>query len=524
MKLVLLAIILFISFFSVAQEYNCLQQRVKPFYTNGNGYLRGMRIDSISVSGSDTIYHPYHTPRGQYLYLLDSTGGSWLGKNVIKHANGAFVFDDIWHDSVVIKTQAILGDSWVFYRDTTNVSYKATVTLVDTMTIMGAIDSVKAIAIEADTNGHINSSDPVNNFEIILSKAHGFVQVFDLYTFPYHKPGNVAAGIMTYDYYLDLVEGDLACVCDMGTSPNSASTANSVFRLAPFHNPTFMELNSFSVGEVLEFNDLLSAYNGQSNTNTQTLDTILSKTTTASSVSYTMIQSSLITHIYYTGTADTTTYAFSRDTATATYDTTLLIDTTLMPEEWNVNYFYHFFPQTSYDSGKNCPEAVLVVDVNNIAYPTGQVVFEYLMGTGNGAYIGNTTKTYSLGFGLSAISMNNWTNGTGYGPWGSETASYNYIYDRDSSCGNYQSINSLTVNQVPSPTTEIHVFPNPVHDLLNINATGLLTNVVITNVIGQTLFNNGWNADKAQVDVSGFPVGIYFVKVNGGMIAKFLKQ
>lgn len=132
-----------------AQNYQCLQPGVKHYFTNGNGYLRGMRIDSVETQGDSTIYFPYHTPRG-YLHsappsTLDSTGGSWLGKSVVQRADGTFLFDNLWHDTVVIKTQANVGDSWVFYHDTTTLFYQASLMAIDTMTVLGFVDSVKKI-------------------------------------------------------------------------------------------------------------------------------------------------------------------------------------------------------------------------------------------------------------------------------------------------------------------------------------------------------------------------------------------
>jgi len=339
MKKVLLLAFLLAVYCCNAQNYQCLQAGVKPYYTNGNGYLRSMRIDSITASGTDTIYYPYHTPRGGYS-MLDSNGGSWLGKNVIKQATGRFLFDDIWNDTVVINTQASLGSTWTFFEDTTLVSYKATVTAIDTMTILGTVDSIKKITIEADTNGVINPSDPVNTFEIILSKNNGFVQVFDLYTFPYHIPGNINWGMQGYDYYFDLVTGSLPCICDGPLPFNYVTTANSIFHVVSLHNPTKMELYNFSVGEITEFQDHQSY--PEADIYKTTLDTILSRTSAVTSVTYTLaehISDSTISTIPGGSSSSNTL-----DTVSGFADTTRLLNLTILPEEWKAPYFYHYFP------------------------------------------------------------------------------------------------------------------------------------------------------------------------------------
>src|SRR5436309_12088894 len=113
MKYLLLPALFFLaSYCSSAQNYKPLQPGKMPFFTNGNHYLRGMRIDSVRTMGSDTVYYPYHTPRGYYgcgsWAALDTMGGSWLGKKVIQKPNGDFLFDNMWGDTVLIKTRAHL--------------------------------------------------------------------------------------------------------------------------------------------------------------------------------------------------------------------------------------------------------------------------------------------------------------------------------------------------------------------------------------------------------------------------------
>ncbi len=207
MKKAFLFIFLFSAYFTNAQNYQCLQSGVKHYFINGNGYLRGIRIDSVKTFGSTTFYYPFHTRRGSYdgtpytMPLLDSNGGSWLGKKVQQLSDGTFIFDSYWNDSVIIKTQANIGDSWILYSDTSNLWYKATLIGIDTMTVLGTVDSIKKILVTAQNPSGIVTSDPLDSFQIFLGKNHGFVQVFDLYTFPYHKPDSVYR--VGLDFFLD---------------------------------------------------------------------------------------------------------------------------------------------------------------------------------------------------------------------------------------------------------------------------------------------------------------------------------
>src|SRR5690606_34543387 len=97
-------------------DYQCLQGGVKRYYEGK--HLRGMRIDSIVVEGSDLVYYPFRSCRGNINSLfpvLDTNGGSWLGKRVVLKADGSTLFDNLWGDTVVIKSQANVGESWIFY-------------------------------------------------------------------------------------------------------------------------------------------------------------------------------------------------------------------------------------------------------------------------------------------------------------------------------------------------------------------------------------------------------------------------
>ena len=66
--------------------------------------------------------------------------------------------------------------------------------------------------------------------------------------------------------------------------------------------------------------------------------------------------------------------------------------------------------------------------------------------------------------------------------------------------------------------------PNPAHQFLNISTEQAISNVVVTNLIGQQMIvKNCWGT-KLQVDVSSLPTGVYFLKVNNMETVKFLKE
>ena len=71
---------------------------------------------------------------------------------------------------------------------------------------------------------------------------------------------------------------------------------------------------------------------------------------------------------------------------------------------------------------------------------------------------------------------------------------------------------------------EIALYPNPATTALTIKAQNPINQITITNVLGQTIFSNEYNANTVQVNVAGLPTGVYFVKVNGNEVRKFVKE
>ncbi len=74
-----------------------------------------------------------------------------------------------------------------------------------------------------------------------------------------------------------------------------------------------------------------------------------------------------------------------------------------------------------------------------------------------------------------------------------------------------------TIAGVNAPSPETHdkilVFPNPATNGLIVSSSGdLITQISITNLIGQTVLSRQYNANQAQIDVSSFHSGVYFSK------------
>jgi hypothetical protein len=59
-------------------------------------------------------------------------------------------------------------------------------------------------------------------------------------------------------------------------------------------------------------------------------------------------------------------------------------------------------------------------------------------------------------------------------------------------------------------------YPNPVENILNLQANEEISSAVVYNVLGQEVYNANINALNATIDMASFASGAYFVKVNVG--------
>lgn len=82
------------------------------------------------------------------------------------------------------------------------------------------------------------------------------------------------------------------------------------------------------------------------------------------------------------------------------------------------------------------------------------------------------------------------------------------------------------------PTTGISILakqdfsmlPNPANHYLTINANEMINKVEIFNVVGQKVFSQQYSANKISIDISSFQKGLYFIKLNDGLVQKLIKE
>ena len=97
-----------------------------------------------------------------------------------------------------------------------------------------------------------------------------------------------------------------------------------------------------------------------------------------------------------------------------------------------------------------------------------------------------------------------------------------YFSDGVNHCIRKLSYQTTLVKEVIKQSS-IAIYPNPATTELTISSTDKITNITITNLLGQTFYNHIYNTEKIQVDVANLPKGMYLIKVNGSEVRKFVK-
>ncbi len=150
----------------------------------------------------------------------------------------------------------------------------------------------------------------------------------------------------------------------------------------------------------------------------------------------------------------------------------------------------------------------ITITVNNTPPPSGS--FNQIMVQGsilsNLVITGQNIQWYSTPFGGTPLPLNTLlVNGTTY--YASQTINGCESQDR------LPVIVQVTLSNNEFDTINIVYYPNPVIDIITVKASTELKNAKICNLLGQTIFQQRFNSNEIQLNMSNIPTGTYFVIV-----------
>jgi hypothetical protein len=171
-----------------AQNYSVLQTERTFLYEGSEGYIYGMRVDSVSQQGEDVVFHLLKNLQATDYYCFIPEGPSWMGNKILMRANGESIFYNINNEPVTIKTRANLNETWNCYT-TASLSFRATVSSIEMGEILGLPDSLKTLSFQALNADGQNIAHPVNELQVVLSKNYGMQKTLNFYNFPQQDAG-----------------------------------------------------------------------------------------------------------------------------------------------------------------------------------------------------------------------------------------------------------------------------------------------------------------------------------------------
>jgi len=164
------------------------QNGYQTVYSNRTAYFQGeynlvetLKIDSCKFI-NDSILFPSRTLQliGDECY--DPFGGGWAGKKIIINDEWNYFFNDE-NDTVKIKTNAVLNETWNLFLKP-DITITATVTNLDTITVLGVIDSVKTITLHVYDNTMKPQPHGLEGTTIAISKHSGLTKTLNFTYFP----------------------------------------------------------------------------------------------------------------------------------------------------------------------------------------------------------------------------------------------------------------------------------------------------------------------------------------------------
>ncbi len=445
---------------SFGQNYQTVRSNGISYFEDDDNYVSCIRIDSVK-SETDSVLYPFAVIQEIGDGCYSPYAASWIGSRVIVKESGENLFFNKNNDTIIIKTQAVVGDTWNAYNVNDSLIVKANVTAHDTMTILGLADSVKTIEFQA-YNGSMDSMDnSINGLSIKISKNYGIVQTLNFYLFPGFEGGVFP--------YLENEEYSL-----VGLSNPEVG----------LQNLTWFDINDFQVGDEIHV-----LYESLSNGSTitefykKTICKYLERTDYSDSIVYT----------YYLKESVNDT-SVSEDTVTTTIKADSLFDR--LPCEPYVS--------DSYVSSLYMINASILTKVESSGEftSTTESCWEELIDDANCSY------SFEKGLGGPYYSCD--------GVGGAVNRSLVYYKKSDVTWGTELNITAISeVDQIKN----ISFYPNPANDIIylnfeNSNYSNYCINIY--NIEGRLLKSEKVEATDLKLEVSDLPGGIYFMKIASG--------
>ncbi|MDD3630116.1 MAG: M14 family zinc carboxypeptidase [Bacteroidales bacterium] len=178
------------------------------------------------------------------------------------------------------------------------------------------------------------------------------------------------------------------------------------------------------------------------------------------------------------------------------------------------SYYYYFY---DWEIEEKCESPLIPIYINVIDLPTAEFSYEI---NGNNVIFSNLSQNADSSY---------WDFGDG-----------NYSYDTDpthtynngssfivrlivtNDCGSDTMTETINITNINDLDEEKITFVNIDNNLI-IHSQNLITNIQITNILGQTFYDKDVNDNICEISMQTWKAGIYLIKINNKKFYKFIK-
>lgn len=455
---------------SLGQHYQTIYSNRVAYFDNADKNIKCIRIDSVRHT-RDSVFFPFYEILETSESCYTPNKASWIGKSVTIKENGVNAFVSQTGDTIALHTGAHTGDKWIAYASG-NTIIEATVSMVDTLTVLGVLDSVKTIRFQS-FNNHLEPLNlHINQMVVQLGKYSGFIKTLNFYFFS--------------DLYLKDNRNKLETFDLVGHSNTDKGVTNL----------TWLEVFDFQPGDEIHISDHYSCRNSDgsgSETLKESIYIYQERTDHPASIDYTYtLHERIKTYLQGSSTSDQYT-----KTVHETFEQNSSFDKLPGEPIRELNGTYSNFMTNEFPVSKSYPgDTELYQEIN-----TSDTCWRLLIVDGC-----ISAEKYIKGLGGPYYSCSNFTCSGGM------DRRIVFYKKGDKIWGN--PLNFSGINETLS-AKNIRIYPNPADKIITINAVKnqvFPIHVFLYDIHGHLKIVQTIESELTKLDISDLKSGIYVVK------------
>jgi len=161
--------------------YQTVYSHRKAYFATDNHAITTLKMDSCAFL-NDSVFYPVRTAQLIGNECYDPDGAGWAGRKIVFDKGWNYFFTAT-NDTLKIKTDAVLNESWTLYQQN-NTTITATVTRWDTASVLGVLDSAKTITLHVFDPTMKPMPHDLENATFSISKKYGFTKALNFTYFP----------------------------------------------------------------------------------------------------------------------------------------------------------------------------------------------------------------------------------------------------------------------------------------------------------------------------------------------------